>query len=67
MILSMNRKSNHKIKNEIDIVNQLTIYQQNRLEKSIQQAKEGNDYTNEEVKLKAKEWIKDEKPKNRFV
>lgn len=53
----MGRNSNHKIKPEVDIVNQLTIYQQNRLEKSIQQAKEGNTYTNEEVKLKAKEWL----------
>ena len=52
MILSMNRKLNHKIKTEIDIINQLTIYQQNRLVESIQQANEGNIYTNEEVKLK---------------
>ncbi|MBK7289232.1 MAG: hypothetical protein KBF82_07350 [Chitinophagaceae bacterium] len=62
----MNRKLNHKIKTEIDIINQLTIYQQNRLVESIQQANEGNIYTNEEVKLKTKEWLKNGKSKNKF-
>ena len=40
-----------------DIVDELSVEQQLRLKESIQQAKEGNTISNDEVQKKAKQWL----------